>query len=34
VETTDVTGVMNGDLDSFIEAYLRLGGNSAGYTDS
>jgi peptide chain release factor 2 len=26
VETTDVTGVMNGDLDSFIEAYLRLGG--------
>jgi peptide chain release factor 2 len=34
VETTDVTRVMNGDLDSFIEAYLRLGGNSAGYTDS
>jgi peptide chain release factor 2 len=34
VETTDVSGVMNGDLDSFIEAYLRLGGNSAGYTDS
>ena len=31
VETTDVTGVMNGDLDSFIEAYLRLGGNSAGW---
>jgi len=26
VETTDVTRVMNGDLDSFIEAYLRLGG--------
>lgn len=26
VETTDVSGVMNGDLDSFIEAYLRLGG--------
>lgn len=26
VETTDVTGVMDGDLDAFIEAYLRLGG--------
>jgi peptide chain release factor 2 len=26
VETTDVTGVMNGDLDSFIEAYLHWGG--------
>jgi peptide chain release factor 2 len=26
VETTDVTGVMDGDLDGFIEAYLRLGG--------
>lgn len=26
VETTDVTAVMDGDLDAFIEAYLRLGG--------
>jgi peptide chain release factor 2 len=26
VETTDVTGVMNGAIDGFIEAYLRLGG--------
>jgi peptide chain release factor 2 len=26
VETTDVIGVMNGDLDSFIEAYLHWGG--------
>ncbi len=26
VETTDVTGVMDGDLDAFIEAYLRSSG--------
>jgi peptide chain release factor 2 len=24
VETTDITAVMNGELDSFVEAYLRL----------